>query len=966
MEKQAQSILKSVFGYDEFRPLQADIIGNVLDRQDALVVMPTGGGKSLCYQIPALVFDGLTIVISPLISLMKDQVEQLLQSGVSATVLNSTLSAVDYRRNVGLVKSKAAKMLYLAPEALLKTNMMELLSSVKVECLAIDEAHCISQWGHDFRPEYRQLVKARTNFPKAACVALTATATPRVREDIKTSLQMDGGREFVASFNRENLFIQIEPKDNPLQQTLQFLQKFENQSGIIYCHSRQQVEDLYEVLRDNGFSVKPYHAGLTDIERNRNQEAFSRDDVQIIVATIAFGMGIDKPNVRFVVHFDLPKNIESYYQEIGRAGRDGLRSHCLLLFSYADVQKIKYFIDQKDPTEKRVANIHLSALLRFAETEVCRRTPLLHYFGEDYNTLKCNMCDNCMTEEKEKVDLTVAAQKFLSCVKRTGERFGSVHIIDVLRGSKARKVLQFSHQKLSTYGIGIGYSKKQWQQMSRQFLHQRLMAQDMEYGSLKLTDKGWEVLRGNLAVWGQLAQERSVDRLVEDSRRADDLEINQPLFELLRKERKELADASGVPPFVIFSDKTLVEMATFFPQSKEDLLDIHGVGAVKCERFGATFLQIIERFCREHDIQERPKRLHKVLPGNPRKSDAERLVKPRHIQVGDIFNSGRSITEIMAIYNIKQTTAIKHLYRYVMDGFDLRSDAILAISTLPPDQKKAAFNAFDQCGTEYLKPVFESLKGVVSYDELNILRLYLLSGQCVAEPASRGEGAEEVRFKDIICLAYSRKYSGHCIAGKEIAGNQIGGWIRPVSNRDCGELTRKHIIMHNGRTPGLLDIISVPLKKHCPQSCQTENFGIDESQGWITRGVFPISEVSRLCDDIDHLWINGYHSYSGLNDRVPLNRADADLSSSLLFIKPDHLIFTVEEGSKLLKKVRAKFEYREATYWLTVTDPLIEAQYIKENLGEYPVDEKHAYLCVSIGEPHEGFRYKLVAGVIIY
>ncbi len=726
MTEQAQSILKSVFGYDEFRPLQAEIIGNILAKKDVSVVMPTGGGKSLCYQIPALVFEGLTIVISPLISLMKDQVEQLLQLGVSATVLNSSLSAVDYRRNVELVKNKAAKLLYLAPEALLKSNMLDLLSSVKVECLAIDEAHCISQWGHDFRPEYRQLIKARANFPKAACVALTATATPRVREDIKSSLQMDGGREFVASFNRENLFIQIVPKDNPLKQTLQFIQEFENQSGIIYCHSRKQVEKLYEVLSDNGFSVKPYHAGLADIERNRNQEAFIRDDVQIIVATIAFGMGIDKPNVRFVVHFDLPKNIESYYQEIGRAGRDGLKSHCLLLFSYADVQKIKYFIDQKDPAEKRVANIHLSALLRFAEAEVCRRTPLLNYFGEDYNTLKCNMCDNCLAEEKEKVDLTISAQKFLSCVKRTGERFGSGHIIDVLRGSKARKVLQFGHQKLSTYGIGEDYARKQWQQLFRQFLHQGLMAQDMEFGGLQLTDKGWDVLKGNMEVWGQLAQERTVDRLVEESRRADDLDVNQQLFEILRRERKELADASGVPPYVIFSDKTLVEMATYFPQSRENLLDIHGVGAVKCEKFGATFLNIIDRYCRENEIQERPKRPHKILPGSPKKSAAEKSGKLRHIHVGDIFNSGRSVAEIMDIFNIKQTTVIDHLNKYVNQGLALRCDEVFTLSTLPPDQKNVVLKAFDQCGSEYLKPAFDALNGEVSYDDLKILRLYYL------------------------------------------------------------------------------------------------------------------------------------------------------------------------------------------------------------------------------------------------
>jgi ATP-dependent DNA helicase RecQ len=607
MIDQARSVLKTVFGYDEFRPLQFEIITNILEKKDALVVMPTGGGKSLCYQIPALIFEGLTIVISPLISLMKDQVEQMLQSGVAAAVLNSSLSADEYRRNVQLVKQKKAKMLYLAPEALLKNSMLELLSAINIECLAIDEAHCISQWGHDFRPEYRRLAEVRDHFRAAACVALTATATPRVREDIKTSLNMDPGREFVASFNRENLFIHIHPKDNPLDQTIQFIRQFPDQSGIIYCFSRKQVEDLSAVLANEGFSVRPYHAGLSDQDRHRNQEAFIRDDVQIIVATIAFGMGIDKPNVRFVVHFDLPQNIEGYYQEIGRAGRDGLKSQCLLLFSYGDVQKIKYFIDQKNDHEKRVANIRLSSLLRLAETEVCRRIPLLHYFGEDYTIDKCNMCDNCLSEEKELVDITVDAQKFLSCVKRTGETFGSNHLIDVLRGSQAKKVLQFGHHKLSTYGIGENYSKKQWQQLSRQFLHKGLMVQDMEFGSLKLTAKGWDVLKNDLKIWGQLEQKAASAPSVKETVKLDDLDYDRELFEILRKTRKELADGAGVPPFVIFADKTLVEMAAYFPQSSDNFLDIHGVGKVKAKKFGTLFMQVIGSYCRDNQIQERPK-----------------------------------------------------------------------------------------------------------------------------------------------------------------------------------------------------------------------------------------------------------------------------------------------------------------------------------------------------------------------
>ncbi|MBW2193302.1 MAG: ATP-dependent DNA helicase RecQ, partial [Deltaproteobacteria bacterium] len=437
MIKQAKNILKTVFGYDGFISLQADVIENVLNKRDTLAIMPTGGGKSLCYQIPAQIFPGLTVVVSPLISLMKDQVQQLVEYGVATALLNSSLSPGEYRRNVERIQQKRAKLLYLAPETLLKPNIIELLSAIDVACLAIDEAHCISEWGHDFRPEYRRLIDVKTRFCDAVCMALTATATERVREDIRRSLGFSASNEFVASFNRENLFIRVVEKERPLIQTVQHLNKFPDQSGIIYCLTRQQVDDLYAALKAEGFSVLPYHAGLNEMQRKRNQERFIRDDVLIMVATIAFGMGINKPNVRFVIHYDLPKNIESYYQEIGRAGRDGLRSECLLLFGYGDIHKIKHFINQKNEKEKRVSGIHLNALLRFAESIDCRRIPLLTYFGEDPPKEKCNMCDNCLAGDTELADLTIEAQKFLSCVKRTRERFGMGHIIDVLRGSQA-------------------------------------------------------------------------------------------------------------------------------------------------------------------------------------------------------------------------------------------------------------------------------------------------------------------------------------------------------------------------------------------------------------------------------------------------------------------------------------------------------------------------------------------------
>ncbi|HMB23283.1 MAG TPA: DNA helicase RecQ, partial [Anaerolineales bacterium] len=465
------SVLKNTFGYDTFRPLQREVIENVLAGKDTLAIMPTGGGKSLCYQIPALLLEGLTVVVSPLISLMKDQVEQLRAFGVPALFLNSSLGPLEYQENMEYVRRGEVKLLYVAPETLLTPRILALLAEIKVALLTIDEAHCISEWGHDFRPEYRQLVEVRKRFPEAVCLALTATATARVRQDIRTTLKFATTNEFIASFNRENLYIEVLPKQDPIVQTIQMLERYKDQSGIVYCFSRKQVDELAGYLASRGYSVRPYHAGLEDVERRRNQEAFIRDDAQIIVATIAFGMGINKPNVRFVIHFDLPKSIENYYQEIGRAGRDGLPAHCLLLYSYADVAKLSYFIDQKEGSEKRVAMQHLEAVVRYAEDErICRRKPLLNYFGESFQAENCSNCDNCTSAPTPLTDITIFAQKFLSCVKRADEKFGAGHIADILLGSENEKILRWEHNKLSTYGIGTELTKKQWMHIARQLL----------------------------------------------------------------------------------------------------------------------------------------------------------------------------------------------------------------------------------------------------------------------------------------------------------------------------------------------------------------------------------------------------------------------------------------------------------------------------------------------------------------
>lgn len=721
-----RSVLKTVFGFDEYRPMQGEVIANVLEKRDTLAIMPTGGGKSLCYQIPALIFPGLTVVVSPLIALMKDQVEQLQALGVPALFLNSSLSQDEYQENMRRVQAGGARLLYVAPETLLTPRLFNLLDHLDLNCLTIDEAHCISEWGHDFRPEYRQLVSVRQRYPQAVCLALTATATPRVRADIKESLGFADSNEFITSFNRENLLIEVQPKLDPLAQTLQFLEQYPQQSGIIYCFSRKGVDELSASLERHGFTVRPYHAGLSEDERKRNQDLFINDDVQIIVATIAFGMGINKPDVRFVIHFDLPKSIEGYYQEIGRAGRDGLPSTCLLLYSYGDFQKFKYFIDQKDESERLVAYQHLNALTRYAESDVCRRVPLLAYFGEKYVTENCGNCDVCLNGRQAQVDITIPAQKFLSCAKRTGELFGAGHIADVLLGSENEKVLKFNHQALSTYGIGKELTRKQWMHIGRQLVQKGLLVQDDRYGSLKLTLRAMEALRNRETIQGVLQEEKPTLPQGQASAGTRD----PILFDLLRTRRKELAAAARVPPYVIFSDRTLDEMATFYPQTGESLLQITGVGQVKADRYGPAFLEVILPYCQSRNLPEKHKPARSGL--SPRqanlKGPAEGASNARHIQVGEGYNAGQSVQSLAESYGVQTVTILDHLYKFIQEGRSLRQgEDFLALSTLSSSQQAAALAAFTELGADRLRPVFERLHGDVNYDELKLVRLHHLS-----------------------------------------------------------------------------------------------------------------------------------------------------------------------------------------------------------------------------------------------
>ena len=580
-------ILQNVFGHEAFCPFQKDIIDHILKGQDALVVLPTGGGKSLCYQLPALVFDGITVVVSPLISLMQDQVMQLQNRGIRAAFLNSSLSYSEHKTIMQHVKQGEIKLLYVAPETLVRPEILVMLDESDVACLAIDEAHCISEWGHDFRPDYRELVSICERFQNAVCIALTATATPRVQKDIKKLLRFEEGNEFIGSFDRENLFIAVEPKVESFEQIFAFLHKHRQESGIIYCQTIKQVESLCRNLTARRISALPYHADLDSETRKQNQDSFINGDIRVIVATIAFGMGIDKADVRFVLHAGLPKEPESYYQEIGRSGRDGLPADCLLLFSYGDVDTIDHFINQGASSERQGRQERLQTLVSWATSIACRRKVLLAYFGEQYEKQNCGMCDNCRQSETERVDLTTSAQKFLSCVVRTDQMFGEAYIIDVLRGSQQRRIIENRHDELSTHGIGMEYNKAQWRHLSLQFLQHKLLERDARHGSLRVTQKGWSGLNG-----GDLFQGFPVESVGGAPSEASP-EYSSGLFELLQTERDRIAEAEGVLPHEVFHNNTLKTMATYFPTSEESFKLMSGVGPAKAEKYADVFLPII-------------------------------------------------------------------------------------------------------------------------------------------------------------------------------------------------------------------------------------------------------------------------------------------------------------------------------------------------------------------------------------
>jgi ATP-dependent DNA helicase RecQ len=599
-----RGLLKQYFGHDDFRPLQKEVIDTVVAGKDAFVLMPTGGGKSLCYQLPALHFKGITLVISPLIALMKDQVDGLRESGIAAACINSSLTREEIQATYARARNGELSILYVAPERLALPEFKEFLGSLTVSLIAIDEAHCISEWGHDFRPDYRTLGHLKEQFPKVPLIALTATATEKVRADIVERLHLGAAPQFVSSFNRENLHVSVVEKKNAMQKLARLLEGYRNESVIIYCFSRNETEDIAQKLRSLGFSARAYHAGLEREERTRAQDAFINDNVNIIVATIAFGMGIDKPNVRLVVHNTFPKTLEGYYQEIGRAGRDGLKSECVLFYTYADMRKHEFFLLRAEEEQQEVAREKLRQVLEYCELATCRKRYLLNYFGETLPEGECGSCDIC-TGGKERFDATIIAKKILSAIVKTGSRFGKRYVMEVLIGHRIQRVLANGHEALSVFGIvsPVECSEHALGRIFDQLIQLGyLLKEDSQYATLSLTPKGVQFLKGNetLELVRPVAPKEVPEKIekvaVVSHKKGATLDYDTELFERLRALRRERAETAGVPPFIIFGDVSLREMAHYKPQTKEEFARINGVGARKLELYGDLFLAAIAEY----------------------------------------------------------------------------------------------------------------------------------------------------------------------------------------------------------------------------------------------------------------------------------------------------------------------------------------------------------------------------------
>ena len=702
-----KSKLKELFGYSSFRGNQEVVIKNIMSGRNTFVIMPTGAGKSLCYQLPAMIHDGLAIVISPLIALMKNQVDQLSAYGINARFLNSTLSKGEITRLKKDCVSGHIKLLYVAPESLTKEENIEFLQKVNVSFVAIDEAHCISEWGHDFRPEYRKIKTMIAQLGNLNVIALTATATPKVQLDIQKNLQMEEADVFISSFNRKNLYYEVRPKKETKKQLIRFLKEHKGKSGIIYCLSRKKVEEIAQLINVNGFKAAPYHAGLDPDVRIKNQDDFLNEEVDIIVATIAFGMGIDKPDVRFVIHYDVPKSLEGYYQETGRGGRDGLEGLCLMFYSHNDLSKLEKFNKDKSVQERENARILLQEMEFYSESPVCRRKQLLHYFGEEYQGNNCGMCDNC-TNPRERFEGSKFVKTAIEAVKQTNERFGLVHLVNVIRGEEDEYVKSYAHFDLPVYGTGDTEDADFWKSVIRQALIYQYLEKDIDnIGVLKISQKGFAFLKKPHEI--ELARDHDFTTTVSEEESSERTLINsnsydEKLFEMLRMLLKKKAKEVDLPPWVIFQDPSLQEMATTYPTTKEEMAGVNGVGMGKVNKFGKEFLEVIQKYVDDNDIETAAEVVVKssvnkskikifIIQQIDRKVDLEEIAESKALsfeelltEMENICNSGTKLNVDYYIDDVLDDSKQEEIFDYFLNSeSDSMDDAMAELKGFSED-----------------------------------------------------------------------------------------------------------------------------------------------------------------------------------------------------------------------------------------------------------------------------------------
>jgi ATP-dependent DNA helicase RecQ len=712
--------LKEVFGYDHFRGTQEAIINNILQKNNTFVIMPTGAGKSLCYQLPALVQEGVAIVISPLIALMKNQVDQLNALGVNAQFLNSTLSKTEMNRVKKDCLSGETKLLYVAPESLTKEENILFLQKANVSFVAIDEAHCISEWGHDFRPEYRRIKSIISMLGELPVIALTATATPKVQLDIQKNLQMEDSTIYKSSFNRKNLYYEVRPKKEAKKQLIRFLKERKGKSGVVYCLSRKKVEEIAELLNVNGFRAVPYHAGLEPAVRVKNQDDFLNEEVDVVVATIAFGMGIDKPDVRFVVHYDVPKSLEGYYQETGRAGRDGLEGHCLMFYSHNDLSKLEKFNKDKTVKERENARVLLQEMSDYAESAVCRRIQLLHYFGELMEH-DCGFCDNC-NKPLDKYEATDMLKMAIESVQQTQERFGISHLAQVIKGSTNEYITSYGHNTLAVYGKGDNHTEEHWRSVLRQAMLAGYLEKDIDnVGLLKVSDKGREFLKNPSTVKFSLDHDYSTESAEEENSEkpanVSAKAYDEKLFESLKALRKRLAKQKNLPPYVIFQDPSLEEMATTYPTSNEELAQVNGVGMGKVQKFGAPFLKLIQEYVDENDITTAAE---VVVKSSVNKSKLK-------IYIIQQIDRKVDLEEIAESKDITFEMLLDEIEHICYSGTKLNLDYYID-QMLDEDKQDDIFDYFMNAETDSIKAALEDEDNAdYSEEELRLMRIKFLS-----------------------------------------------------------------------------------------------------------------------------------------------------------------------------------------------------------------------------------------------